>query len=127
LARRIVYLSPNRQTHDDFGCRDLLKRLAIFAIMIDVYTQIRSELGLMATMNVSLPDAMKDWVDAQTSGERYANASDYVRALIRRDQERQDAIATLQAAIDEGLRSGPGAPFDPTDFKRQMRERHRAG
>lgn len=60
----------------------------------------------MATMNVSLPDAMKDWVEAQTRGGRYSNASDYVRDLIRRDQERADKIALLQNAIDEGLKSG---------------------
>ena len=42
----------------------------------------------MATMNVSLPDAMKDWVEAQARGGRYSNASDYVRDLVRRDQER---------------------------------------
>lgn len=60
----------------------------------------------MATMNVSLPDAMKHWVEAQTRGGRYSNASDYVRDLIRRDQERAARIAELQKAIDEGLESG---------------------
>lgn len=60
----------------------------------------------MATMNVSLPDAMKSWVEAQTEGGRYGNASDYVRDLIRRDQERATAIAELQALIDEGIASG---------------------
>jgi antitoxin ParD1/3/4 len=60
----------------------------------------------MATMNVSLPDAMKHWVEAQTRGGRYSNASDYVRDLIRRDQERAAKIAALQKAIDEGLQSG---------------------
>lgn len=60
----------------------------------------------MATMNVSLPDAMKSWVEAQTRGGRYSNASDYVRDLIRRDQERAARLAELQSAIDEGLRSG---------------------
>jgi antitoxin ParD1/3/4 len=60
----------------------------------------------MATMNVSLPDAMKNWVEAQTRGGRYSNASDYVRDLIRRDQERAAKIAGLQKAIDEGLESG---------------------
>lgn len=60
----------------------------------------------MATMNVSLPDKMKQWVEAQAEGGRYANASDYVRDLIRRDQERAEARAELQALIDEGLNSG---------------------
>lgn len=60
----------------------------------------------MATMNVSLPDAMKQWVEAQTDAGRYSNASDYVRDLIRRDQERRDKIARMQALVTEALDSG---------------------
>lgn len=60
----------------------------------------------MATMNVSLPDPMKDWVEAQTATGRYSNASDYVRDLIRRDQERVAKLAELQQFITEGLESG---------------------
>lgn len=60
----------------------------------------------MATMNVSLPDPMKEWVEAQTQTGRYSNASDYVRDLIRRDQERAEAQARMQALITEGLESG---------------------
>lgn len=60
----------------------------------------------MATMNVSLPDPMKDWVEAQAKSGRYSNASDYVRDLIRRDQERANNLAELQKLITEGLESG---------------------
>lgn len=60
----------------------------------------------MATMNVSLPDAMKLWVEAQSVDGRYSNASDYVRDLIRRDQERRDKIAHMQALVGEALDSG---------------------
>ncbi|WP_337271477.1 type II toxin-antitoxin system ParD family antitoxin [Oryzifoliimicrobium ureilyticus] len=62
----------------------------------------------MATMNVSLPDPMKDWVEAQAKTGRYSNASDYVRDLIRRDQARNDKIAAMQSFVDAGLRSGVG-------------------
>ena len=62
----------------------------------------------MATMNVSLPDPMKDWVEAQAKTGRYANASDYVRDLIRRDQERNDKVAAMQRFVDDGLTSGAG-------------------
>lgn len=78
----------------------------------------------MATMNVSLPDPMKDWVEAQAATGRYANASDYVRDLIRKDQERADKIAQLQRLITEGIESGPPQFFDAGAFKRSMRERH---
>ena len=60
----------------------------------------------MATMNVSLPDPMKEWVGAQAQTGRYSNASDYVRDLIRRDQERVSKLAELQRLITEGLESG---------------------
>ena len=62
----------------------------------------------MATMNVSLPDPMKEWVEAQAKTGRYANASDYVRDLIRRDQTRTDKIAEMQRFVDNGIESGVG-------------------
>ncbi|WP_417471300.1 type II toxin-antitoxin system ParD family antitoxin [Maricaulis sp.] len=62
----------------------------------------------MATMNVSLPDAMKAWVEAQRAEGRYSNASDYVRDLIRQDQDRRSKIANMQALVTEALESGVG-------------------
>ena len=76
----------------------------------------------MATMNVSLPDPMKTWVENQTKSGRYSNASDYVRALIRRDHDRQMAIAELQQLVDEGLASGPAREFDMDSFLTRMRD-----
>ncbi len=78
----------------------------------------------MATMNVSLPDPMKAWVEARLKDGSYSNASDYVRHLIRRDQERAQAISALQKAIDEGLESGEPEALDFKAFKAQMREKH---
>lgn len=78
----------------------------------------------MATMNVSLPEPMKAWVERQTEGGRYGNTSDYVRDLIRKDQERRTAIDTLQAAITAGVQGGEPQPFDASAFKLRMRERH---
>lgn len=60
----------------------------------------------MATMNISLPDPMKHWVEGQAETGRYSNASDYVRDLIRRDQERQAKIAHMQHLVDEARASG---------------------
>lgn len=60
----------------------------------------------MATMNVSLPDAMKDWVESRAQTGRHSNASDYVRDLIRRDQERLDKIEAMQRLVDEADAGG---------------------
>lgn len=64
----------------------------------------------MATMNVSLPNEMKTWVEfqAQNSG-RYANTSDYVRDLIRKDQDINIKIQQMQAMVTKGLESGIGS------------------
>ncbi len=61
---------------------------------------------IVATMNVSLPDPMKAWVETQTKSGRFSNASDYVRDLIRRDQERALRHAELQRLVIEGIESG---------------------
>ena len=60
----------------------------------------------MAQMNVSLPDLLKDWCEAQVRQGRYSTTSDYVRDLIRRDQDTQSGVRALQTAIDDGLASG---------------------
>ena len=60
----------------------------------------------MATMNVSLPAEMKDWVEAQVKTGRYGNSSDYVRDLVRRDQERAESRANLYRLLDEGSQGG---------------------
>jgi len=57
----------------------------------------------MATLNVSMPDAMREWVDAQVEAGEYANASDYIRDLIRHDQRERDRV---RLALMEGEQSG---------------------
>lgn len=60
----------------------------------------------MATMNVSLPDPMKSWVETQAQTGKYSNSSDYVRDLIRRDQVLAEKIRHMQMLVTEGLESG---------------------
>ena len=60
----------------------------------------------MASMNISLPDPMKDWVETQTSSVRYDNASEYVRDLIRHDQDRASKISAMHKLVDEAFESG---------------------
>ena len=80
----------------------------------------------MATMNISLPDQMKAWVEEQTKDGRYANSSDVVRDLIRREQIRAEKIANMQRLVDEGRASGisdrtPRQIFE--DVKREFERR----
>lgn len=75
----------------------------------------------MSTMNVSLPEPMKAWVESQARTGRFSNSSDYVRDLIRRDQARQAAVAEVQAALDDGLGSGSATAFDVKAFLAERR------
>ncbi len=60
----------------------------------------------MATMNISVPDQMKDWVQSRVSTGTYANTSDYLRDLIRQDQKNTTKLKALQEAVVQGLESG---------------------
>lgn len=60
----------------------------------------------MATINISIPDPMRDWILTQIQEGKYSSTSDYVRDLIRRDQETRQQQQVLQEAIAEGLKSG---------------------
>ncbi|MDH3998542.1 MAG: type II toxin-antitoxin system ParD family antitoxin [Desulfuromonadales bacterium] len=67
----------------------------------------------MATMNISLPDQMKAWVEECVESGRYANFSDYVRDLIRRDHMQ---LEQLRQALIEGENSGPATELDIEAF-----------
>lgn len=60
----------------------------------------------MATMNISLPDPMKNWVESQVDSGIYSNSSDYIRDLIRRDQINKKQNDLLSSALIEGEKSG---------------------
>jgi len=63
-------------------------------------------------MNVSLPDALKSFVDEQVTSGGYSTSSEYVRELIRKDQDRQ----RLRAMLLAGAASPPGQPADDDYF-----------
>ena len=63
----------------------------------------------MAQMNVSLPDPMKEWCETQVGEGRYSTTSDYIRDLIRRDQDNRAGVTPLHAPIEEGLAGGMSA------------------
>ena len=66
----------------------------------------------MGTMNISLPDALKSFVDEQVSQRGYGTSSEYVRELIRKDQDRLQLRNLLLA----GASSAPTAPVDEGYF-----------
>jgi antitoxin ParD1/3/4 len=72
----------------------------------------------MSTMNISLPEALKSFVDEQVSQGTYGTSSEYVRELIRKDKDRLHLRGLLLA----GAASAPAAVADETYFK-TMRER----
>jgi len=78
----------------------------------------------MATMNVSLPDPMKAWVEAQVKTGHYSNASDYVRDLIRRDQEDRAQREALVQALVAGEASGVSSR-DIQEIRNGVKARHR--
>ena len=59
----------------------------------------------MAQMNISLPDKLKAWADARVAEGRYSSASDYIRDLMRRDQDEAQAKARLEADLLAGRES----------------------
>ena len=75
----------------------------------------------MATMNISLPEPLKQFVDEEVREGGFSGTSDYVRDLIRQRQ-REKAAEFLRQLIAEGLASGQAEPIEPDYFER-MRER----
>lgn len=74
----------------------------------------------MSTMNISLPENMKRFVDDQVSERGYSTSSEYVRELIRKDQDRQQ----LRSLLLEGATSAPTVPAD-ADYFESLRDRVR--
>ena len=80
----------------------------------------------MAQMNVSIPDKLKSWAEQRVAEGRYSSTSDYIRDLVRRDQENEEARRRLQAAIDEGRGSGV-SERDPFEYLAELRAGLRDG
>jgi antitoxin ParD1/3/4 len=66
----------------------------------------------MSTMNISLPDSLKSFVDEQVTQRGYGTSSEYVRELIRKDQDR----AHLRSLLLQGAESAPGKPANSAYF-----------
>ena len=79
----------------------------------------------MPSLNISLPGPLREWIEDQIKGGRYGTASEYLRELIRRDQERQ-AQGRLEALLLEGVKSGTASSLtkqDWTELRTEVAER----
>ena len=83
----------------------------------------------MTTLNISLPEPMRAYVDQQVAQGGYSTASEYIRQLVREDQKRA-AKERLQALLMEGVESGPShemSAADWDDLQRRVWQRHAEG
>jgi len=75
----------------------------------------------MASLNISLPQSMKDFVEIQVQESGYSTPSEYIRALVREDQKRR-IEEKLELMFLEGIESGDPIPVTP-EFWEQRRKR----
>ena len=81
----------------------------------------------MATMNISIPDEMKAFVEEQTAKKGFGTVSEYMRDLIRGVQLRQAERQRVDALLLAGLESGPATPLTPEDWesiRQEIQRRH---
>jgi antitoxin ParD1/3/4 len=76
----------------------------------------------MATVRktITLTDQQDSWIKSQIDGGGYTNDSEYIRDLIRREQERSAQIGVIRSELIEGEHSGEPRPFDFAAFKQRM-------
>lgn len=80
----------------------------------------------MATIRktITLTDSQDGWIKAQIQSGSFTNDSEYIRDLIRREQERSAEVDAIRAALVVGEGSGEPRPFDLQAFKQRMRTSH---
>ena len=83
-------------------------------------------------MNISLPPTLKDWVDEQVSRRGFGTASEFVRQILRDEQQRQ-LRQRIDTALIEGMDSGRSTPMTAADWedirragRRRLRNRKKA-
>lgn len=79
----------------------------------------------MTSINISLPDSMKAYIEEQVNKGGYSTVSEYFRELIRQDQKRK-AAERLETMLLEGLDSGSSTPMtqkDWEDIRQSVRDR----
>ena len=83
----------------------------------------------MTTLNISLPDSMRTFIEQKVAQGGYSTASEYIRQLVRDDQKRA-AQERLETLLMEGLESGPSREMTAEDWdelRRRVWQRHAEG
>jgi antitoxin ParD1/3/4 len=81
----------------------------------------------MTSLNISLPKALKEYVETQVAAGAYSTPSEFLRELIREDRKRR-AQEKLESALMEGLNSGPPVEITAESWRQKrsaLRERHK--
>jgi antitoxin ParD1/3/4 len=73
------------------------------------------KVDIMTSMNISLPDSMRQFVEVQVSNGGYGTISEYFRELVRQDKKRK-AQEQLETLLLEGLNSGEATPMTEQDW-----------
>lgn len=73
---------------------------------------------------ITVTDKQDGWIKAQIDGGHYTNDSEYIRDLIRREQERSAEVEAIRSALMVGESSGDPRPFDADAFKQRMSGKH---
>ncbi|WP_434572966.1 type II toxin-antitoxin system ParD family antitoxin [Pseudomonas sp. Z1-14] len=73
---------------------------------------------------ITVTDQQDGWIKSQIEAGHYTNDSEYIRDLIRREQERSAELEAIRSALKEGESSGNPQSFDPDAFKKRMLEAH---
>ncbi len=77
----------------------------------------------MHRKTITLTEQQDSWVKGQIESGHFGNDSEYIRHLIRRDQQAQERVAALRQALTEGESSGPPKPLDMSAIKAAGRRR----
>lgn len=80
----------------------------------------------MHRKTITLTEQQDDWVKGQVESGQFGNDSEYIRDLIRRDQQAKERLATLRQALAEGESSGKPKPLDISAIKAAGRKRMKA-
>ncbi|MDF1588425.1 MAG: type II toxin-antitoxin system ParD family antitoxin [Gammaproteobacteria bacterium] len=80
----------------------------------------------MHRKTITLTEQQDDWVKAQIESGHFGNDSEYIRDLIRRDQQTKERLAMLRQALAEGESSGEPKPLDISAIKTAGRKRIKA-